>query len=162
MRRIGLAIALFAAVAVVPAQAAKPAGPGSHGKGHHHGKSHKCKPHNVGWVVKGTLVSQTLVANTDGTYSGNVTVQVTHTNKHARAQQGTRSYDLVNVKVTFGEANGQPPVAGDQVKLIGKIPALAKKCDQSNLSTVYTVRKVVFNDPEAPETTPEPGTALTP
>lgn len=163
MRRIGLAAALLAAAMVVPAQAAKPADPGSQGTSHgHHGKS--CKPHRVGWVVKGTLVEQSLEdVDGDGKYSGTVTVTVTHTNKHARDEKGgpqPKTYTVKDVKVTFGvnDANndgkqdGLDVAAGDQVKLIGKVTRVRKKCDQSEAGKV-SIRKVVFNDAEVPEPT---------
>ena len=62
------------------------------GKGHKSG-SHKCKVHRVGYVAHGTLVSFKLEKNADGTYSGEVTVEVTRTNRHGRVDKGTtRTY----------------------------------------------------------------------
>ncbi|HWY90673.1 MAG TPA: hypothetical protein VNY31_08380 [Solirubrobacteraceae bacterium] len=122
----------------------------------HPGKSHKCKPHNVGYVASGTLVSQTLTKNADGTYSGEVTVKVTHANHHAIGDLGTtKTYKVENVHVTFGlmDTNKDGSVGlddlkeGDRVKLIGKIAALAKRCDQSGFTATMTIRKVVFHAP---------------
>jgi hypothetical protein len=129
-----------------------------HGKPGHPGNSHKCKPHKVGYVVSGTLVSQTLTKNADGTYSGEVTVEITHTNHHAAGDKGTKTYTVTNVHVTFGlaDTNNDGSVgpddlkAGDQVKVIGKITALAKKCNQSGFTATTTIRKVVFNAPVTP------------
>jgi hypothetical protein len=122
----------------------------------HPGRSHKCKPHKVGYVASGTLVSQTLTKNADGTYSGEVAVKVTHANHHASGDLGaTRTYKVENVHVTFGlaDTNKDGSVGlddlkeGDRVKLIGKITALAKKCDQSGFTATTTIRKVVFHAP---------------
>jgi hypothetical protein len=135
---------------------------GSHGsdnpsnKPNHPGNSHKCKPHGVGYVASGTLVSQTLTKNADGTYSGEATVKVTHTNHHALGDLNTtKTYKLERVHVTFGlaDTNSDGSVGpddlkeGDRVKLIGKITALAKKCSQSGFTATTTIRKVVFHAP---------------
>jgi hypothetical protein len=130
------------------------------GKGHHgnrtvSGGSHQCKPHKVGYVVSGTLVSQTLTKNAEGTYSGEVTVEIRRTNHHAAGNKGTKAYKVENVDVTFGLADtnndGRAGLddlkAGDRVKLIGKITALAKKCDQSKFTATTTIRKLVFHTP---------------
>jgi hypothetical protein len=133
------------------------------GKGHGnqsgtHGKSHKCTPHKVGFIVSGTLVSQTLTLNSDGTYSGDVVVTVTRTNHHAigeKEEKVNKTYPLVKVHVTFGlaDTNSDGSVAlddlkvGDRVMLIGKVTKLAKKCDHSKFTAQKTIRKVVFNDP---------------
>lgn len=168
MRRIALATALLAAVAAVPAQAAKPTNPGSQGQGHGHahGLAHKCRAHGVGWVVRGTVVSQMLAPNGDGTYTGDLTVQVTGTNHHANADKGqTKTYTLTNVKANFGVSDQEPAdgtvdqtdvVAGDQVNLIGKITKLNKKCDQTAFTAQTTVRRANFSDPQAAETTDAP------
>jgi hypothetical protein len=109
----------------------------------------------VGYVVSGTLVSQTLTKNADGTYSGEVTVEIKHTNHHAAGDKATKTYTVTNVHVTFGlaDTNNDGSVglddlkAGDQVKVIGKITALAKKYNQSGFTATTTIRKVVFNAP---------------
>jgi hypothetical protein len=133
-------------------------GKGQNGKPSHPGNSHKCMPHKVGYVVSGTLASQTLTKNADGTYSGEVTVEIKHTNHHAAGDKGTKTYMVANVHVTFGlaDTNNDGSVglddlkAGDQVKLIGKITTLAKKCDQTGFTVTTTIRKIVFNAPVTP------------
>jgi hypothetical protein len=165
VKRILLA-ASAAALMTSPAWALPGLAPADQGKGHgpsttpsntsHPGNSHKCKPHKVGYVASGTLVSQTLTKNADGTYSGEVTVEVKRTNHHAAGDKGkTKSYKVENVRVTFGlaDTNSDGSVGlddlkvGDQVKLIGKITALAKKCSQSEFTATTTIRKIVFNRP---------------
>jgi hypothetical protein len=111
----------------------------------------------VGYVAIGTLVSETLTKNTDGTYSGELAVEVTHTNHHAAADKGkTATYTVANVHLTFGglaDTNKDGSVGvddlvkGDRVHLIGKITALAKKCDQSGFKATTTIRKIVFHGP---------------
>jgi hypothetical protein len=126
------------------------------GKPSHPGKSHKCKPHKVGYVASGTLVSQTLSKNADGTYNGEVTVKVTHANHHASGALGTtKTYKVEDVHVTFGlaDTNKDGSVGlddlkeGDRVKLIGKITALAKKCPAGEFMPTTTIRKIVFHAP---------------
>ena len=51
------------------------------------------------------------------------------------------TYTLSNTRVTFGEG-GNPPVAGDPVKVIGKVGEVAKKCSQSGSALPITVRKI--------------------
>jgi hypothetical protein len=125
------------------------------------GKSHKCKPHKVAYVASGVLVSQRLEKNTDGTYSGEVTVEVKQTNRHARTVKGTtKTYtkeEVEKVHVTFGlaDTNNDGSVglddlkAGDRVTLIGKITTLAKKCDHTGFTAKTAIRHIVFNAPSS-------------
>jgi hypothetical protein len=130
-------------------------GKGNQGKPGHPENSNKCKPHKVAYVASGALVSQTLTKNADGSYSGEVTVKVKRTNHHAAGEGPTKTYKPENVHVTFGlaDTNNDGSVglddlkAGDRVKLIGKITALAKKCSQSGFTPTTTIRKIVFNAP---------------
>jgi hypothetical protein len=134
---------------------------GKGAKPNHPEGSHKCKPHKVGYVASGTLVSQNLKKNTDGTYSAElVEVEVTHTNHHAKGDdKTTKKYEKVeNVHVTFGLADinsdgsvGLDDLAkGDRVTLIGRITVLAKKCSHSGFTPTATIRKIVFNAPVTP------------
>jgi hypothetical protein len=126
--------------------------------GSRHDKSHKCTAHKVGYVARGNLVSQTLAKNADGTYSGDVVVEVAHTNHHAAGDKGkTVTYTVANAHVTFGlpDTNSDGTVGvddlvkGDRVHLIGKITALAKKCDPTEFKATTTIRKIVFHAPAA-------------
>jgi hypothetical protein len=89
-------------------------------------------------------------------------VEVTHTNHHAAGDKGkTVTYTVANVHVTFGltDTNSDGTVGvddlakGDRTQLIGKITALAKKCDQTEFKATTTIRKIVFHAPatEAPK-----------
>jgi hypothetical protein len=132
-------------------------GNGHSGKPSHPGNSHKCKPHNVAYVASGTLVS--LVKNADGIHIDGMTVEVKRTNHHAAGDKGMKTYtktQLENVRVTFGDladinTDGSVGLddlkAGDQVKLIGKITTLAKKCSQTGFTATTTIRKIVFSAP---------------
>jgi hypothetical protein len=131
--------------------------PGTHGKAGQHGASHKCKPHKVGYAAAGVLVSQTLTKD-DGanTYSGDVTVDVKHTNHHAAGDKGkTVTYTVSHAHVTFGlaDVNGDGSAGLDdlqpnaRVKVIGKITTIARKCDQTGFTPEITIRRVVFHAP---------------
>jgi hypothetical protein len=122
----------------------------------HPGKSHKCMPRTVTYVVSGTLVSQTLSKNPDGTYSGDVTINVTRTNRHAADDEGmTKTYTLTDARVKLdladvnhdGSVGLDDLVAGDRVKVIASITTLSKKCDQSSFTAQMTIRKVIFHAP---------------
>ena len=122
----------------------------------HPGQSHKCKPHNVAYVASGTLASQMLSMGANGRYSGVVTVKVTHTNRHAAADNGTtKAYPVENVKIVFAlaDTNKDGSVGlddlkvGDRAKLIGKITTLAKSCNQSGFTATTTIRRIVFHAP---------------
>jgi len=170
MLRKALLAGSFAALAAMPlwalpAQAhsnhANDHATAPHGQSGQHGKSHKCKPHKVAYVAVGTLVSQTLAQDAGAsTYSGDVVVNVTRTNRHARADKGQQvTYTLTKARLTFGlaDTNNDGSVglddlaAGDRVRVIGKITTLAKKCDKSNFTATTTIRKVVFHGPPAPK-----------
>jgi hypothetical protein len=136
--------------------------PHGNGNANSPGKSHKCVPHKVAYTAGGTLVSQTLTKDSGAnTYSGEVVVEVTRTNRHAAADKGkTVTYKVTNVNLTFGLADtnndgtvGLDDLAkGDRVRLIGKITALAKKCSQTGFTAATTIRRIVFH---APAGTPE-------
>ncbi|MGH2843770.1 MAG: hypothetical protein ACRDKL_09325 [Solirubrobacteraceae bacterium] len=133
------AIATTAALATAaPALAAKPSHP-SHPT--HPAKSHKCAVHHVAYIASGALATWSATLNTDGTYSGQIGVDVKRANHHAAGSMGQQTFTLTEAKVRFG--NGAMPAApGERVKLIGKITQVAKKCsDQTGAGTV-TVRRV--------------------
>jgi hypothetical protein len=136
----------LAALAVVPAQAHKPAEHPSH--------SHKCTPHNVGFTAAGTLESASLTqtagadtaARRDDRYSGTVTVDVKRASH--KAPTGSQTYTLDNDRVRLYDSNhdgtADEPKAGDRVKVKGKVTRLAKKCDQSGFTSTTDVRRVEF------------------
>jgi hypothetical protein len=120
MNKILVTAAIAACALAVPAYAGANKPPG-HGKSQEaHGKSHKCKPHSVGYVVGGTLVTDALTQSagqatptdpSDDRYSGTVTLTVTHTNHWARTLTGQQTLTFTNVRVTFGDGVAQPPAA---------------------------------------------------
>ena len=123
------------------------------------GRSHRCRPHGVGYVASGTLVSQTLTQNTDGSYSGEVSIKVVSSNHHAALEKGgTLTLKVEDVRVVFGlaDTDGDGTVGldevteGDRVTLIGKITTLAKKCSHKEFTPKLTVRQVVVNAPTSP------------
>jgi ribosomal protein L31 len=136
----------IAALAVVPAQAHKPA--------EHPSQSHKCTPHKVGFNASGKLESAALTQSAgadtatrkDDRYSGTVTVDVKRASH--KAPTGSQTYTLDNDRVKFYDANhdgtADEPKAGDRVKVKGTVTRLAKKCDQSGFSSTTDVRRVEF------------------
>jgi hypothetical protein len=145
--KLGMLVAAGALAIAVPATA-KPVHP-SHPSDP--GTSHKCTTHKMAYVASGTFVSWSATQSADKTYTGTITVHVTKANHHAAAGKGSDvTYTLTNAKVSFGDG-ANPPVAGDSVKVIGKITEVAKKCtDQSGAGTI-TVRKVDIKAPKAPK-----------
>jgi hypothetical protein len=138
------------------------------------GHSHKCTPHKVAYVASGLLVSQTLTLDgasppptttafvaalhpdAGNRYSGDVTVDVKHTNHHAAGDKGkTVTYTVSHARVTFalpdvnndGSSGLDDLQAGDRVKVIGKVTALARRCDHSGFTPTTTIRHIVFHGP---------------
>jgi hypothetical protein len=108
--------------------------------------SHKCTAHEVAYIASGTIVSWAATKNSDGTWSGAITVHVTRTNHHAKSDKGKdTTYTLTNAKVRLGHGVTNPPVAGDRVKVLGKVSSLAKKCDQTGFTPMVTVRQVIVH-----------------
>lgn len=123
----------------------------NHGKktgGEGHANQRKCAAHKVAYIASGTLLSDTLTKGEGSTaYSGNVTVEVTHTNRHARAARGeTETYTLQSARV-IGPIAVEALTPGDRVKLIGKITATARKCEPSTSTPTITITKLVFHAP---------------
>ena len=152
----------IAALAVVPAQAHKPAEHPSHQPGEHPSQSHKCTPHKVGFTAAGKLESaaltQTAGADTatrkDDRYSGSVTVDVKRASH--KAPTGSQTYTLDNDRVKFYDANhdgtADEPTAGDRVKVKGKYTRLSKKCDQTGFTSTTNVRRAEFRPAKVKKT----------
>lgn len=144
------------------------------GKGRGNGpgaaKSRRCVAHAVAYVASGVLVSDTLVEGADRTYSGELTVEVEHGNRHSRGDQGTKkTYDLQDARLTFsapgfrkGHIVGTSVlVPGDHVQLIGQITALPKGCAVSEFTPQLTIGKVVIHGPRHTTTTTATATTTT-
>jgi hypothetical protein len=140
----------------------------------HHGRSHRCVARKVAYVAAGTLVRQTLVldgaggpapttarAAADGparaTYSGDVTIDVKRTNRHARADKGTtKTYTLDHARLVLGldDQNGDGKVdlgdvlPGSRAKVIGDVTKLPKRCDQSGFTPTLTIEKLIVHAPQ--------------
>jgi hypothetical protein len=159
--RKALIVACAAALSASPAWA-HPGRDDHPGRGHgnHPAQSHRCAPHKVGYVAAGTLVSHTLVLDAGATtYSGDVTIDVTRTNKHARADQGTtKTYTLDHARVVLGlddqNADGRVDLAdvapGSRVKVIGSVTKLSRRCDQTGFTPELKIRKLIVHAPRAP------------
>ncbi|HEV3094864.1 MAG TPA: hypothetical protein VGY30_10165 [Solirubrobacteraceae bacterium] len=129
------------------------------GKGANPGQSHRCTPHSVGYVAGGTLVSDSLTKNADGSYSGELVVEVTHTNHHAAADKGKKvTYTLTNAHLTLAVSDANKDgsvgiddlVTGDRTHVIGRITTLRHNCSQTEFKATTTVRHVVFHDAKPP------------
>ena len=177
MRKIVLAATVAAVAVAVPAQASKPASPGAQGKAPSTkaSKSKRCTPRSVAYVAFGEYVSSTLAQTqgaatadnaSDDRWSGTLVVDVKRTNKFGRADKGTqKTYTVTDVKVRLADrdGNGTPdaPVAGDRVRVQGKVTRLMRKCDASAFTAELKIRSVGFNAPK-PAETPAPAPAPAP
>jgi hypothetical protein len=123
---------------------------GDKGKGKDHAKPRKCSEHEVAYIVSGALVSDTLSKSESGdTYSGQVVVEVTHTNRHARSARGeTETYTVQDARVR-GPIAVEALKQGDEVKLIGKIASMAPKCESPTITPAITITKLVFHAPHS-------------
>ncbi len=109
----------------------------------------ECLPHAVAYVVSGTLSSGSVTVNSDGTYSGSLTVQVTKANKHAKGDKGTtQTYTLASAKLKLHGENPGALTANSRVKLKGTITTLAKNCDQSGFTPTVTIKHGSIKPPK--------------
>jgi len=108
-----------------------------------------CTPIQVAYVSYGTLVDGALVANPDGTYSGALTVAVSQTNEHARADRGVATaYTLDSAALHL---HGQDPAAlsvGSRVKLIGTTTVLPKQCDPAGFVPTTVIARGFIKSPK--------------
>lgn len=149
-RKLATMLATAGALAIAVPAAAHP-GPLDHpGKSSHPSKSHKCAPHKVAYVESGTVDSataSTLTANSDGTWSGTLVLDVTHVSHFAKADKGqTVTYTFTNAKLRVrldGDATGF--TAGERVKLIGKLATVGKKCAALSPAATPEFRMVVVH-----------------
>ena len=148
MKKIFALIAALTLVALVgPAQAAKSPHPP---KPPHPTTSHNCTPHKVGYVAAGTLVSGLLTKESDGTYSGTLTVHVTRTNHHARGDKGTdKAYTLDHAKANLHGEDPGALVVDSRVHVKGTITKLSKKCDQTGFTSTLVIKRVSIKPPLA-------------
>jgi hypothetical protein len=140
VKKLALLSAVAALVVAVPASAKKPPG--------NHPDSHKCTPHNVAWIVSGTLTTWSLTLDTGGkTYSGTVTMNVTRSNRHAEGAEGPgMTFTVTAAHVRFGHGvSSTAPAAGSKIKLIGDVTALAPKCSTTGFTPTVTVERVVLH-----------------
>lgn len=153
-----------------------PRGPDRHGQhGRSPSRSHRCTPHGIAYVAAGTLRGHTLVLDGSGeptptvaaasadrpakpTYSGDVTIGVTRTNRHARADKGTtKTYTLDHARVLLGlsDQNGDGSVdladvlPGSRAKVIGTVTKLNRHCDQTGFTSQLTIAKLIVHAPKA-------------
>lgn len=147
--KIGTLVAAGALAIAVPA-AAHP-GPPDHSGSSHASHSHKCKPRNAAYIESGTVdatTASTLAQDTTtGRWSGTLVVDVTKTNHWAGADKGsTVTYTFTDAKLKVRFDDGTTGlVAGERVKLIGKLAVVAKKCAALSPASTPVFRMVVVH-----------------
>lgn len=147
--KLGTMVAVAGALAVAVPAAAHPTS-SDHPGGNQPAQSHKCKPHNVGYVESGVVDSataSTLTQNSDGTWSGTLVVDVTRTNHAAKADKGqtvSYSFDSATLRVRFDDGT-TGFTAGERVHLIGKLATVAKKCAALSPAATPVFRTVVVH-----------------
>src|SRR5690242_12001123 len=136
MKRFLLVATALTIFAVPGASLAKPTPPPKPQKPTPPPKAQKCQPHPVAYVVSGTLNGGSLTANSDGSYSGTLSVHVLKTDKHApKTIKGTdQTYTLASAKVRLHGENPAALTANSRVHLEGTITTLAKKCNQTGFT----------------------------
>ena len=148
MKKILSLAAILALAVPASAIAEKPADPGSQGKSQ--SKSKRCKKRpNVGYTATGTLVGTPSAADADGNVT--LTVNVTKTNKHAKALKGDGQ--VITVKATGYKYEGNEVADdGDRVKIIGKVAKPKKGCPAATEEELAAkIRKVTVTEPEPAE-----------
>ena len=146
MKKILSLAAVLALAVPASAIAEKPADPGSNGQA----KSKRCKKRpNVGYTATGTLVGTPSAADADGNVT--LTVNVTKTNKHARALKGDGK--TITVKASELRYSGNEVADdGDRVKIIGKVAKPKRGCPAATAEELEAkIRKVVVTEPEPAE-----------
>jgi hypothetical protein len=147
--RTAAVLAAASALAVAVPAAAHPSPKGSS----HSSGSHKCKPHNVGYIVHGTIdPSQGPITVTNGTAaSGTLEVNVTRTNHWAKRDRPGNATQPVayalgpNTKVKF-DGGTTDFTSGERVTLIGKAPVVSNKhCTGAGTVGTPTIRMVVVH-----------------
>ncbi|HEU4701292.1 MAG TPA: hypothetical protein VFS37_02335 [Conexibacter sp.] len=170
-RKIALA-ACAAALTTSPAWAHEGR---EHARRHgNHGRPHRCVAHGVAYVAAGTLTGHTLVLDGSGgptptvsaaradkpTYSGDVTIDVRRTNRHARADKGTtKTYTLDHARVVLaledqnddGRVDLGDVQPGSRAKVIGKVTKLRRACDQTGFAPALTIKKLIVHAPAQPQ-----------
>lgn len=154
MKKFSL-VAVIATVAATAAVVAIPATATAHLP--HHRRHvwrlhHRCRLHDVAYRAGGTLTSWGLTQNANGTWSGTLTVDVLHGNRHAGGQVGTdTTYTITDATVRFGPHATNPPAADSRIQLRGRALALGKRCTGTGTSTTetYAIRHIRVHAPAA-------------
>jgi hypothetical protein len=145
VRTAAVAAAASALAVAVPA-AAHPSPSGHSNESSHSSGSHKCKPHNVGYIVHGTVDPSQATAP-----AGMLEVNVTRTNHWAKGDRSGNATQPVaytlgaKTKVKFdGGTSGF--TSGERVTLIGKAPVVTNKhCAGAGTVGTPTIRSVVVH-----------------
>lgn len=153
--KVGALSAAATALAIAVPAAAHPGTKGTphqrnHPSANHPSQSHRCTPHNVAYLVSGTVdgtTGSTLAVNPDGTWSGTLAVDVSRANHWAKADKGTTvTYPFTDAKLTVRFDGGTSDfAAGERVKLIGKLAVVSKNCTTVTPASSAAFRTVVVH-----------------
>ena len=116
------------------------------------GHNNACHLRDVSYRASGTLVAWNVTQNSDGSWSGTVSVAVRKGDHHARAQVGTTTtYTLTDARVGFGPHASNPPATGSRIQLLGRALALGKRCSGSGTAVTesYAIERVHVHAPAA-------------
>jgi hypothetical protein len=170
MSKIAITAAAAAALAALPAAGAAARPGAGHGQGQGPGAHQRpadlvrqpkprgrcSRAQRVAFVAHGSFVAFAATADpADALTAGDLTVDVTRSNHHARGSRGQHTFATAGAKVTFrgvndSSGNGavglEDVVAGDRVVLLGKLVRPKRGCQGQ---TSVLLRKVMVKRPAA-------------
>jgi hypothetical protein len=107
---------------------------------------------NARYRDAGTLTSWGLTENTNGTWSGTLSVAVTRADRHASSAIGTTAtYTITDEQVHFGPHATNPPAAGSRIQVIGRALAIGKRCSGTGgpLTESFAIDRIRVHAPAA-------------
>jgi hypothetical protein len=123
-----------------------------HPRRHHLWRDHPCRLHDGAYRAAGTLTNWGLTQNADGTWSGSVSIDVIHGDRHAGGQVGTTTtYTVTDARVHFGPRATDPPAANSRIQVIGRALVLRKRCTGtgSPVTETYAINRIRVHAPAA-------------
>jgi len=120
------------------------------------GHSHECMLRDVGYRDSGTLTSWGLTENAAGTWSGTLSVDVIHANRHASSAVGTTvSYTITDARVHFGPHATDPPAVDSRIQVLGRALAVGRRCSGTGgpLTESFAINRIRVHAPQPAATT---------
>jgi hypothetical protein len=90
--------------------------------------------------------------NANGTWSGTLSIDVLHGNRHAHPQVGTTTtYTITDARVKFGPRATDPPAADSRIQVIGRALVLRKRCTGTGapVTETYAITHIRVHAPAA-------------